>query len=174
MSLLMTVAGIGSVLAYTIAAEIGDISRFASPRKLAGYSGLCPRVYQSGESDRRGPLAKHGRRYLRWALVEAATHPSRHPVYCHRYQRTKNRLGKAPRSPRSPRSTSPAGSPKRSGTCSPATNPSLRQAPPTPWPPDGPVRRCATGANLPSSLILPPGGDREMSTARHPHRPHPP
>ncbi|HEX6228462.1 MAG TPA: IS110 family transposase [Solirubrobacterales bacterium] len=92
--LLMTVPGIGWVLAYTIAAEIGDIRRFASPRKLAGYSGLCPRVYQSGESDRRGPLAKQGPRYLRWALVEAATHASRHPVYCHRYQRTKARLGK--------------------------------------------------------------------------------
>ena len=40
--------------------------------------------------------------------------------------------------PRSPRSTSPADSPRRSGTCSPATNPSLPKAPPTPWPPDGP------------------------------------
>jgi hypothetical protein len=30
------------VLAYTIAAEIGDINRFPTPRKLAGYSGLCP------------------------------------------------------------------------------------------------------------------------------------
>jgi len=34
--LLLTVPGIGWVLAYTIVAEIGDISRFASPRKLAG------------------------------------------------------------------------------------------------------------------------------------------
>jgi transposase len=48
------------VLGYTIAAEIGDIDRFQSPRKLAGYTGLCPRVYQSGSSDRRGPLAKNG------------------------------------------------------------------------------------------------------------------
>jgi transposase len=40
--------------------------------------------------------------------------------------------------PRSPRSTSRVGSPKRSGTCSPATSPSLPKAPPTPWPPDGP------------------------------------
>jgi transposase len=40
--LLMTVPGIGWVLAYTIAAEIGDIGRFPSPRKLAGYTGLCP------------------------------------------------------------------------------------------------------------------------------------
>jgi transposase len=92
--LLLTVPGIGWVLAYTIAAEIGDIARFPSPTKLAGYTGLCPRVYQSGESDRRGSLAKQGPRYLRWALVEAATHASRHPAYRNRYQRTKQRLGK--------------------------------------------------------------------------------
>jgi transposase len=80
--LLLTVPGISWVLAYTIATELGDISRFASPSKLAGYSGLCPRVYQSGERDLRGPLAKRGPRYLRWALVEAATPPAPHPVGC--------------------------------------------------------------------------------------------
>src|ERR671930_2479017 len=93
-ALLCTVPGIGWVLAYTIAAEIGDISRFPTPRKLAGYSGLCPRVYQSGERDRRGPLAKQGPRYLRWALVEAAVHARTHPSYRERYARTKARLGK--------------------------------------------------------------------------------
>jgi transposase len=92
--LLLTVPGIGWVLAYTIAAELGDIARFPSPRKLAGYTGLCPRVYQSGQSDRRGPLAKQGPKYLRWALVEAATHACTHPAYRDRYQRTKTRLGK--------------------------------------------------------------------------------
>jgi transposase len=92
--LLLSVPGIGWVLAYTIAAEIGDIARFPSPAKLAGYTGLCPRVYQSGESDRRGPLAKQGPKYLRWALVEAAVHASTHPVYRERYQRTKTRLGR--------------------------------------------------------------------------------
>jgi len=92
--LLMTCPGIAWVLAYTIAAEIGDIARFASPAKLAGYTGLCPRVYQSGDSDRRGPLSKQGPRYLRWALVEAALHASRHPAYRERYQRTRARLGK--------------------------------------------------------------------------------
>jgi len=92
--LLLTVPGIGWVLAYTIAAELGDIGRFPTPRKLAGYSGLCPRVYQSGESDRRGPLSKQGPRYLRWALVEASTHACTHPLYRDRYQRTKTRLGK--------------------------------------------------------------------------------
>jgi transposase len=92
--LLQSVPGIAWVLAYTIAAEIGDIGRFASPAKLVGYSGLCPRVYQSGESDRRGPLAKQGPRYLRWALVEAATVACRHPLYRERYQHTKQRLGR--------------------------------------------------------------------------------
>ena len=99
LQLLQTVPGIGPVLGYTIAAEIGDISRFATPRKLAGYTGLCPRVYQSGESDRRGPLSKHGPRYLRWALIEATTHACHHPLYAERYQRTKKRLG-AQRGPR--------------------------------------------------------------------------
>jgi transposase len=92
--LLRTVPGIGWVLAFTIAAELGDITRFASPKKLAGYSGLCPRVYQSGSTDRRGPLAKTGPRYLRWALIEAATHAAGHHRYRQRYERTKRRLGK--------------------------------------------------------------------------------
>jgi transposase len=92
--LLLTVPGIGWVLAYTIAAEIGDIGRFPSPRKLSGYTGLCPRVYQSGERDLRGPLAKQGPKYLRWALVEAATHTCTAPVYRDRYQQTKARIGK--------------------------------------------------------------------------------
>jgi transposase len=92
--LLTTVPGIAWVLGYTIAAEIGDIHRFATPAKLAGYSGLCPRVYQSGASDRRGPISKTGPKYLRWALLEATTHACRHPAYNERYQRTKTRLGR--------------------------------------------------------------------------------
>jgi transposase len=93
-SLLTTVPGIAWVLGYTIAAEIGEIERFASPTKLAGYTGLCPRVYQSGDSDRRGSLSKRGPRYLRWALVEAAVGACRHPLYRDRYERTKRRLGR--------------------------------------------------------------------------------
>jgi transposase len=91
--LLMSVPGIGRVLAFTIASEIGEIERFPSPEKLTGYTGLCPRVNQSGDSDRRGPLTKHGPTYLRWALIEATMHALRHPAYSARYQRTKRRLG---------------------------------------------------------------------------------
>jgi transposase len=92
--LLMSAPGIRWVLAFTIAAEIGEIERFDSPRKLTGYTGLCPRVNQSGDSDRRGPLTKHGPTYLRWALLEATMHALKHPAYAERYQRNKRRLGK--------------------------------------------------------------------------------
>jgi transposase len=79
--LLITCPGISWILASTIASEIGEIHRFASPRKLTGYTGLCPRVDQSGERDRRGPLRKNGPDHLRWALVEAAHSACRHPHY---------------------------------------------------------------------------------------------
>lgn len=92
--LLLTVPGVGWTLAYTIAAEIGDIGRFASPKKLVAYTGLCPRVYQSGETDHRGRLTKTGPKYLRWALVEAAVHASTNERYRRRYDTTKRRLGK--------------------------------------------------------------------------------
>jgi transposase len=91
---LVTAPGIGWINAYTIASEIGDIGRFASPAKLCGYTGLCPRVNQSGASDRRGPISKHGPKYLRWALFEAAMNACKHPYYAERYQRTKRRLGR--------------------------------------------------------------------------------
>jgi transposase len=92
--LLVTAPGIAWVLGSTIAAEIGDITRFASPKKLCGYTGLCPSVYQSGSRDQRGRLAKNGPKYLRWALIEATTHAARHPCYRDRYQATKQRLGR--------------------------------------------------------------------------------
>jgi transposase len=92
--LLRTIPGVGWILGYTIASELGDIARFSSPKKLAGYTGLCPLVRQSGGRDDRGPLAKNGPKYLRWALIEAATHASRHPVYKERYERNKRRLGR--------------------------------------------------------------------------------
>jgi transposase len=92
--LLTTIPGVGPILGYAIAAEIGDINRFASWKKLVGYTGLCPKVIQSGESDRRGPLRKNGPKWLRWALIEASTVACRHPLYSELYQATKKRAGK--------------------------------------------------------------------------------
>ena len=94
-SRLVSCPGVGWVLAYTIASEIGDIGRFASPRKLVGYTGLCPRVDQSGERDRRGALRKNGPTYLRWALIEAAHVAVRcHPPYRELAERMRDRHGK--------------------------------------------------------------------------------
>jgi transposase len=92
--LLMTIPGIGWILAFTIASEIGDIARFPTPTKLVGYTGLTPRVEQSGESDRRGPLRKNGPNHLRWALVEAAHTASRHPLYQPILERNRARHGR--------------------------------------------------------------------------------
>ncbi|MFZ0381849.1 MAG: IS110 family transposase [Solirubrobacteraceae bacterium] len=92
--LLLTAPGIGWITGFTIAAEIGDINRFLTPVKLTGYTGLCPRVKQSGDMDQRGPVSKHGPRYLRWGLMEAAIAASSHPLYKDRYQATKRRLGR--------------------------------------------------------------------------------
>ena len=74
---LMTAPGFGWITSFTVACEIGDISRFCSPVKLTGYTGLCPRVKQSGQMDQRGPLSKHGPRYLRWGRWRPRSPPPR-------------------------------------------------------------------------------------------------
>jgi transposase len=63
--ILMIAPGFGWITSFTVACEIGDIARFCTPVKLTSYTGLCPRVKQSGEMDRRGPISKHGPRHLR-------------------------------------------------------------------------------------------------------------
>lgn len=94
--LLDTIPGSGSVLGLTIAAEIGDVARFQSARKLVGYAGLAPRIKQSGERARNGELSKAGSRTLRWAAVEAAQGAWRSSNPWHRlYTDVKKRTGKA-------------------------------------------------------------------------------
>jgi transposase len=70
---LAAIPDVAELLALTIAVEIGEISRFASPEKLVSYGRLAPRVHQSGDGRARsGPLSKSGSRLLAWAAVEAA------------------------------------------------------------------------------------------------------
>jgi transposase len=69
---LRTIPGIGKTLAPTIIAEIGDIHRFASAERLRGYSGLAPRVKQSGQRTVIGKLTRKGNRHLRRAMIQAA------------------------------------------------------------------------------------------------------
>ena len=73
---LLPIPGIGLVTSATVVAEVWDVSRFPSPRRLGSWAGLTPREYSSGEHTRRGHISKQGSRWLRWVLVEAvATHP---------------------------------------------------------------------------------------------------
>ena len=73
---LQSLPGVGTVLAHTILAEVGDFSRFRSAKHLASYSLLAPRAFDSGEETDEAPKGRHvghiGRRTLKWAWIEAA------------------------------------------------------------------------------------------------------
>ena len=58
--------------AFALGALIGDIHRFAHPKKLVKYIGLNPAFDDSGEGQSSGGIAGHGRKDLRSLLVEAA------------------------------------------------------------------------------------------------------
>lgn len=77
---LMTIPGIDVAAACTLIAAIGEIGRFDSPRKLAAYLGLDPRVRQSGERPARyGAISKRGNPHARHVLVEAGWQAMRTP-----------------------------------------------------------------------------------------------
>jgi len=64
--------GVGLIVAVTMAAEVGDFARFASPRQLMAYLGLVPSEHSSGTSVRRGGITKAGNSLARRALIEGA------------------------------------------------------------------------------------------------------
>ncbi len=77
---LMTIPGVGVVVALTYTAVIDDPARFRRSASVGAYIGLTPRRYQSGEVDRAGHISKCGDSLLRAYLFEAATVLlSRHP-----------------------------------------------------------------------------------------------
>lgn len=92
---LMTVPGVNVICAATFLAAVGDVRRFSTSRKLVGYLGLDPRVYQSGsEPARGGRISKQGSPSARWALVEAAWSVVQQPGPPHAfYQRIRARRG---------------------------------------------------------------------------------
>jgi transposase len=74
---LKTIPGIGVILAYILAAEIGRIERFRNHKSLASYSLLAPRADDTGEADpSHSPKGRHlgvrGNRTLKWAFIEAS------------------------------------------------------------------------------------------------------
>ena len=54
--LLVQLPGVGLLIAMTILATIGDITRFPTAKHLVGYAGLHGRVHQSGETQTTGKL----------------------------------------------------------------------------------------------------------------------
>jgi transposase len=68
---LLTVKGIGPVLAAVFVAEIGDVARFPTAGALCCWAGLTPRHYESDKTVHRGHISKEGDTLVRWAAVEA-------------------------------------------------------------------------------------------------------
>jgi transposase len=135
--LLLTVPGISWVLAYTSppssATSAASRRRASSPATAA--SARVSTNQGSATCAARSPSKDPATCAGRWLRPPPTPAPRRSIATAINKRR---RASASNAAPRSPRSTSPAASRKQSGTCSPATNPSLRQAPPTPWPPDGP------------------------------------
>ena len=86
--------GVGPFTALVILAEVGDISRFGSARKLASWAGLTPTVRGSDRVAHYGHISKQGSVWLRWVLCEAAQTAKRHPQFAAAFQRIAKRRGK--------------------------------------------------------------------------------
>jgi transposase len=69
---LMTVPGVGAVVAMTFRSAIDQPERFAKSKAVGAHFGLTPKKYQSGEIDRTGRISKVGDAMVRTALFEAA------------------------------------------------------------------------------------------------------
>jgi transposase len=69
---LQALRGIAEISAVTIAAELGSIAGFDTPRQLMGYSGAVPSENSSGNRTQRGRITKTGSAHLRRIVVEAA------------------------------------------------------------------------------------------------------
>jgi transposase len=67
-----TLRGVSLIVAATVVAEVGDLSRFNNPKELMAYLGLVPSEHSSGGSVRRGHITKTGNGHARRVLVEAA------------------------------------------------------------------------------------------------------
>jgi transposase len=77
---LMALRGIDLIAATSLLAEIGDLTRFSSPRELMAWLGMVPSENSTGERVRRGAITKAGNRRARSMLVECAwsyRHPPR-------------------------------------------------------------------------------------------------
>jgi transposase len=89
---LMTVPGVGPVLALTWALEIGDVNRLRSVKNAISYCGLCGAEQSSAGRMQRTPISKQRNKHLQSVLVEAAkVAPRWHPKLALVYEREKNK-----------------------------------------------------------------------------------
>jgi transposase len=91
---LRTLPGVGEFTALVMLAEIGDITRFASARKLASWAGLTPTVRGSDLTVRHGHISKQGSAWLRWVMNQAAQTAKRSPEFAATYAAISQRRGK--------------------------------------------------------------------------------
>jgi transposase len=61
------------LLAAVFVAEIGDVTRFSSPQRLASWAGLTPKHRESDTKVQRLKISKQGSRHVRWAAVDAVS-----------------------------------------------------------------------------------------------------
>lgn len=69
---LMTVPGVGGVVALTFRSAVDDPARFKRSKAVAAHFGLTPKKYQSGERDVTGGISRVGDEAVRTTLYEAA------------------------------------------------------------------------------------------------------
>jgi len=69
---LQAARGVSLIVAVTVLAELGDLSRFDKPSQLMAHLGLVPSEHSSGDSIKRGGITKTGNSHVRKVLVEAA------------------------------------------------------------------------------------------------------
>jgi transposase len=69
---IVRLCGVRELIAFALGAIIGDIQRFADPKKLVKYIGLNPAFDDSGNNQWHGGIGGHGRKDLRALLIEAA------------------------------------------------------------------------------------------------------
>jgi len=91
---LMALPGVGRLTAMTLVAEIGDIARFPTARKLCAGAGLTPQVRNSDRKVRHGHITKQGSVWVRWILQEAAHTAKRSPQFADTYSQLARRRGK--------------------------------------------------------------------------------
>jgi transposase len=90
---LMVLPGVGRLTAMTLVAEIGDISRFPTARKLCAWAGPTPAVRNSDRTIRHGHITKQGSPWVRWILQEAAQTANKHPPFAATYAQLARRRG---------------------------------------------------------------------------------